>query len=147
MIEVFIDGASRGQGKNKASLGEAACAVVIFDKKKPAAQYARGLGKRTNNEAEYEALIAALLMCVMSDYRDPIIYSDSAVVVNQVNNKWACRSSRLIPLWLSVKEIQQEYRFRLVQVQRNKVSVADKLANKFLNTLSQVKKGANKSVE
>jgi len=139
MIEVFIDGASRGQGK--ASTGEAACAAVIFDKKKPAAQYARGLGKRTNNEAEYEALIAALLMCSMSDYRDPIIYSDSAVVVNQVNGTWACRNARLVPLWLSVKEIQKEYRFRLVQVPRAKVAIADKLANRFLNNLSEVKKG------
>ena len=85
MIEVFIDGASRGQGR--ASTGEASCAAVIFDKKKPTAQYARGLGKRTNNEAEYEALLTALLMCSMSDLRDPIIYSDSAVVVNQVNGK------------------------------------------------------------
>jgi ribonuclease HI len=139
MIEVFIDGASRGQGK--VTLGEAACAAVVFDKKKPTAQYARGLGQRTNNEAEYEALLTALLMCVMSDYSDPIIYSDSAVVVNQVNGVWACRHKRLIPLWLSVKEIQQEYRFRLVQVDRTKVAVADRLANKFLNNLQDLKKG------
>jgi len=57
MIEVIIDGAARGQGARGVTKGNASCAVIIFNKKKPVAQYARGLGRRTNNEAEYEALI------------------------------------------------------------------------------------------
>lgn len=138
MIEVFIDGASRGQGV-ASSKGEAACAVVIFDRQKPVAQYARGLGQRTNNEAEYEALITALIMCSMSDYRDPIIYSDSSVVVNQVTGKWVCRSPRLLPLWMSVNNIQKEYRFRLHQVKRDRVAVADGLGNTFLDNLETLK--------
>lgn len=141
MIEVFVDGASRGQGKR--ALGDASCAVVIFEKKKPIAQYARGLGNRTNNEAEYEALITALLMCTMSGYQDPIIYSDSAVVVNQVNEKWECKHERLLPLWMSVREIQDEYRFRLIQVDRTRVALADSLANKFLDNLEELRRSRN----
>jgi ribonuclease HI len=141
MIEVFVDGASRGQGKR--SMGDASCAVVIFDRKKPVAHYARGLGKRTNNEAEYEALITALLMCTMSNYADPIIYSDSAVVVNQVSGKWSCKNEKLVPLWMSVKEIQEEYRFRLYQVDRTRVALADSLANKFLDNLEELRLSRN----
>lgn len=137
MIEAFVDGASRGHNKNV--LGDASCAAIIFDRQKPVAQYARGLGKRTNNEAEYEAVITALLMCTMSGFTDPIIYSDSAVVVNQVNGKWACRHERLLPLWLSVMEIKEEYRFRLCQVERTRVSLADALANKFLDNLEELR--------
>ena len=137
MIEVFVDGASRAKGRR--SLGDASCAVVIFDKKKPVAQYARGLGLRTNNEAEYEALITALLMCTMSNYKDPIIYSDSAVVVNQINGKWQCNHPRLLPLWMSVNEIKEEYRFRLYQVDRTRVALADSLANKFLDNLTELR--------
>ena len=53
-IEVFCDGASRGQGQKK--VGDAACAVVVYKNRKKIAQFARGLGHRSNNEAEYEAV-------------------------------------------------------------------------------------------
>jgi len=140
MIEVVIDGAARGQGAKGVSKGNASCAVIIFDKKKPVAQYARGLGRRTNNEAEYEALITGLLMCTMSNYKDPIFYSDSAVVVNQINGSWKCKNINLLPLYLSVMEIREEYRFRVKQVDRSRVSLADALANKFLDKLESESK-------
>jgi ribonuclease HI len=104
LIQVYCDGASRGQGQK--TRGEAACAVVVYKNNKEIARYARGLGKRTNNEAEYEAVITSLLICSMADLYDPIIYSDSAVVVNHITGKWECRHESLLPLLHSVKEIQ-----------------------------------------
>ena len=137
-IEVFCDGASRGQGEKK--YGESACAVVVYKNKAPGkeekvVQFARGLGRRTNNEAEYEAVITGLLICSMSDFRDPIIYTDSAVVANQVNGKWQCKNQALLPLLMTVEEIKSEYRFRLVQVSRSLVWEPDKLCNLFLDQL------------
>jgi ribonuclease HI len=132
-IEVFCDGASRGQGQKR--VGEAACATVVYKNKKKVAQFARGLGTRSNNEAEYEAVITALLICSMSDFIDPIIYTDSAVVANQVNKKWKCKNKALMPLLMTVEEIQSEYRFRLIQVPRNLVWEPDQLANQFLDQL------------
>lgn len=130
-VEVFCDGASRGQGQKK--FGDAACAVIVYKNKKKVVEFARGLGARTNNEAEYEAVITALLICTMSDFVDPIIYTDSSVVANHVNQKWACKNSLLLPLLMTIEEIKSVYRFRLVQVQRNYVIEADSLANKFLD--------------
>lgn len=130
-VEVFCDGASRGQGQKK--FGDAACAVVVYKNKKKVVEFARGLGARTNNEAEYEAVITALLICTMSDFVDPILYTDSSVVANHVNQKWACKNSSLLPLLMTIEEIKSVYRFRLVQVQRNNVAEADSLANKFLD--------------
>lgn len=136
-IEIFVDGASRGQGQSKEP-GEAACAVVVYNKRKKIAQYARPLGRRSNNEAEYEALIAGLLICSMSnEIINPIIYSDSSLVVNQVNGKWECKNENLIPLLLSVKIIKEEYTFRLVQVPRAYVHEADTLANACLDRLAE----------
>lgn len=132
-IEVFVDGGSRGQGQKK--VGEAACAAVVFKNRKKIAHYARGVGKRTNNEAEYEAVILGLLMCAMADLTDPIIYSDSAVVVNQITRKWECRNPGLLPLLMSVRDIEEEFRFRIEQVPRRLVSVADELCNEFLDNL------------
>jgi len=141
-IEVFCDGASRGQGQRK--VGEAACAAVVYKNRKKVAQFARGLGSRTNNEAEYEAVIAALLICSMSDFLDPIIYTDSAVVANQINGKWACRNASLIPLLMTIEDIRQEYPFRVLQVDRSFVWEADFLANEFLDQLKQRKQIINK---
>lgn len=136
-IEVFCDGASRGQGQKK--FGEAACATVVYKNKKRIAQFARGLGKRTNNEAEYEAVIAALLICSMSDLVDPIIYTDSAVVANQINGKWKCKNASLLPLLMTIEEIRSEYKFRVVQVPRAFVWEPDALAGEFLNQLQEKK--------
>jgi ribonuclease HI len=99
------------------------------------AQFARGLGKRNNNEAEYEAVIAGLLICSMADLLDPIIYTDSALVANQINGKWKCKKDNLIPLLMTVEEIREEYNFRVVQVPRAFVWEPDSLANTFLDGL------------
>lgn len=132
-IEVFCDGASRGQGQKK--FGEAACAAVVYKNRKKMAQFARGLGPRTNNEAEYEAVIAGLLICSMSDLYDPIIYTDSAVVANQINGKWKCKNDALIPLLMTIEEIRSEFSFKVVQVNRSFVWEPDSLANTFLDQL------------
>jgi ribonuclease HI len=137
VIECFADGGSRGQGQKK--VGEAACAVFIYKNRRLYAQFARGLGKKNNNEAEYEAVLHAILMCVMADLPDPIIYSDSAVVVNHVNGKWACSAPDLLPLLMSIKSIQEKYRFRLVQVPRELVHEPDRLVNDFLDNLEEEK--------
>jgi ribonuclease HI len=141
-IEVFCDGASRGQGQKK--VGEAACAVVVYKNRKKVAQFARGLGGRTNNEAEYEAVISALLMCSMSDFIDPIIYTDSAVVANHINGKWKCKNKALMPLLMTIEEIKSEFKFRVVQVPRNIVWEPDSLCKQFLDQLEKRKEETEK---
>jgi len=138
-VEVFCDGASRGQGQKR--FGEASCAAVVYRNKKKVAQFARGLGPRTNNEAEYEAVITGLLICSMADLIDPIIYTDSAVVANQVSSKWRCKNASLLPLLMTIEEIRSEFNFRVVQVKRNYVWEADSLANQFLDNLKYRKDG------
>ncbi len=132
-IEVFCDGASRGQGQKKT--GEAACSVVVYKNRKKIAQFSRGLGPRSNNEAEYEAVIAGLLICAMADLIEPIIYTDSAVVANQINGKWECKNKSLIPLLMTIEDIRSDYNFRVVQVPRAFVWEPDALANSFLDDL------------
>lgn len=137
IIEVFCDGASRGQGQKK--IGEAACATTIYRNRKKIAQFARGLGPRSNNEAEYEAVIAGLLICSMGDLLNPVIYTDSAVVANQINGKWKCRNDSLLPLLMTVEDIRDEFNFKVVQVERSFVWEPDALANEFLDTLEKRK--------
>lgn len=136
-IEVFTDGAARGQGTDKPL--EAACAFVVYKNKKQITQFARTLGQRTNNQAEYEALIHALLACSMADYLNPTIYCDSSVVVNHVNGVWNCRSAELLPLYMTVQQIKEVFPFRLIQVPRARVYIPDQLCNHQLDLIQEEK--------
>jgi ribonuclease HI len=137
LIEVFCDGASRGQGQKR--VGEAACSAVVYKNRKKIAQFARGLGARSNNEAEYEAVISALLICSMAELYNPIIYTDSSVVANQINGKWKCRHASLLPLLMTIEDIRNEFNFKVVQVDRSFVWEPDELCNEFLDKLEERK--------
>ena len=135
LVEVYVDGASRGQGTEV--MGEASCGIVIYKNRKLIGSFARGLGKRTNNEAEYEAVLNAIMMCWAADLQDPIIYSDSKLVVNQVNGSWSCDTVELLPYLITIQDIREVFRFRLQHVPRREVNNADWLANEFLDKLSE----------
>lgn len=137
-VQVFVDGAARYQGSEKPN--EAACAVVITRNKKTLAQFAQGLGNVSNNHAEYQALISGLLICSMANFPMPIIYSDSLVVVNHTNDVWKCTSHELLPLYITVKEIQAEFGFTLVHAPRSKVFMADHLCNVMLDKIDDERK-------
>lgn len=139
VYEVFVDGASRGQGtrdeEGNLVQGHGAAAVLIYKNKKLIGQYARALGRTHNNQAEYEAVLIAVMMCWAAGLEDPIIYSDSNLIVNQVNGEWDCKNDDLLPLLLSVQEIQDVYRFRIKHVPRSYVAEADELVNKLLDNM------------
>lgn len=137
VITCFIDGAARNQGSGRSV--EAAAACVIYNKRKEVIRFARTIGSRSNNAAEYEALIQCLLICSAASFPRPTIYCDSAVVVNHTLGKWQCRSEDLLPFYLAVKSIQEEYPFDIVQVPRDKVFIPDRLCNEALDQLEEQK--------
>ena len=58
-------------------------------------EYSFRLGFRaSNNEVEYEALLAGLRTILVMGARDVEIYSDSRLVVNQVEGSFEARDSR-----------------------------------------------------
>lgn len=129
--ECIVDGGSRGQGFDPRG-GQGAAAVLIYKNNALKGQYARPLGRCTNNQAEYEAVILALLICWAADLHNPIIYSDSQIVVNQIAGKWKCNEN-LAPYLLAVREIQSDFYFRIVHVSRSRVSEADLLVQQILD--------------
>lgn len=143
IYEVYVDGASRGQGTGK--IGDAAAACLIYQNKKLIGQYARGLGYRTNNEAEYEAILLGLFFCWAADLKDPVIYSDSLLAVKQITSEWECNSPALVPLLASIREIQDEFRFRIIHVPRNEVANADYLVKDFLDNFQEKSRSRSKS--
>lgn len=78
-------------------------------------------------------------MASSAQLEDVHVYSDSLVVVNQVNGIWRCKSEELLPFYLSVKIIQRELRFSLIHVPRHLVWLPDKLCNVALNYMADFK--------
>ena len=49
----------------------------------------------TNNETDYEALIAGLDLAKAAGATSVVIYCDSQVVTNQVNGDYECKGERM----------------------------------------------------
>lgn len=52
----------------------------------------------TNNQAEYLTLIEALRYAGEMKLQNVVIYSDSQLIVNQVNGEWRVKDANLQPL-------------------------------------------------
>lgn len=62
----------------------------------------------TNNEAEYLAIVEAVNSSLVKPEDPLLIYSDSQVVVNQLNKKWNIKSKKLRKLFIRVLDIINE---------------------------------------
>ena len=49
----------------------------------------------TNNEAEYEALVARLDLVKAAGAKNMIIHCDSQVITSQINSDYECRNERM----------------------------------------------------
>ncbi len=101
-ISIVTDGASRGN-PGPASIG---FAIYEGDLKKLLEEEAKYIGKATNNEAEYQALIWALERVKKYSFERVIHYSDSQLMVRQLRGEYAVRSKRLRPLFRKVQVLK-----------------------------------------
>ena len=58
----------------------------------------------TNNEAEYEALIAGLDLAKAAGAANMVMYCDSQVVTNQVNGDYECKNEWMKKYFEQVKD-------------------------------------------
>ena len=80
--------------------GPAGAGVYITDAASGAVLHQAGyyLGKSTNNEAEYAALIRGLETAKALDASAVKVNCDSQLIVEQVNGRWKVKEVRLQPL-------------------------------------------------
>ena len=106
---LYTDGASRGNP------GPAAIGAVIRDSKGVVlARISRRIGKTTNNQAEYHAVIAALSNSKITSVDESIdICSDSQLIINQLNRRWNIKEDHLRKLaeqiWLLCKDLKVRF--------------------------------------
>lgn len=142
---LFTDGASRGNGTDSCM---SSCGVVLFP---PFASHDKS-GKsvvdvsredimdcrsfvigpaRTNNQAEYEAVIAGLLCAAFLRLDHIHIFADSQVVVDQVNGHSNCLNLHLKQLLNIVEDLKRCFvSFGITHIKRKHNTLADEYANR-----------------
>jgi ribonuclease HI len=128
---VYTDGASRGNP------GPAAIGYSIYDSSgELVEQDARTIGRHTNNEAEYQALIWAIERA-KAHARGPVkFHSDSELMVHQVNGVYKASNERMRNLLAMVhKETEGIGGFKMVYAPREtpKIQIVDGLVNEALD--------------
>lgn len=128
---MYTDGGSRNNP------GPAAVGVFIETLRK---QYGHYIGEKTNNEAEYEAVILGLKKIKQNIGKEKAknteieIFLDSEFVAKQMNHEYKVKEPELQKLFLEVWNLMLDFgkvTFNHIPRERNKV--ADKLVNQALD--------------
>ena len=96
----------------------------------------------TNNEAEYEALVAGLDLTKAAGAENMIIHCDSQVITSQINGDYEYRNERIKKYLEEVKNRISSLEVKFVQILREENEYADRLAKaasaEFMNASKQV---------
>jgi ribonuclease HI len=125
-LVIHFDGGSRGNP------GPASAGVVITDADtgKPVHEAGYFLGKHTNNVAEYQGLLRSLEQAQKLGGTTLEIYSDSELLVRQVNREYRVKSPDLKPLYEKAVKLLGGFKsWKVTHVRRDKNARADELAN------------------
>ncbi len=121
---IHIDGAARGNP------GPAGVGVIVFGNKKEKITFSAYIGETTNNVAEYTALLNALEIPEVKESKVIKIYSDSELLVNQINGFYRVKNRMLQTLYAQAKQVLADFKkVEIEYVPREKNAGADKLAN------------------
>ena len=128
-VIAYTDGASRGNP------GPAAAGFILT---KPDGAELKSkaffIGETTNNVAEYTAIVKALEAAVETSAESIIVFSDSQLLVRQINGQYKVKSEQIRPLFQQAVELLGRFGSWKVQfVNREKNKEADKLVNQALN--------------
>ena len=100
-VIIHADGASLGNP------GQAAIGATIKDEQgRLVARISQRIGRATNNQAEYRAIVAALEEATKLGAKQVDINLDSELVVRQISGQYRVRKASLKPLYYRVKQLQ-----------------------------------------
>lgn len=128
-VLIFTDGGARGNP------GPAAVGAVIYDETKTIIEkYSKYIGERTNNQAEYEAVVLGLKEAKKMGAREVDLYLDSELVVNQLLQKFKVKNKELEPLFVKAWNLSNEFKkVNYFHVTRERNKEADRLVNQVLD--------------
>ncbi|KAL0373494.1 UNVERIFIED_CONTAM: hypothetical protein Sradi_3265100 [Sesamum radiatum] len=120
---LYVDGSSTLMGSGSG--------IIIESPQGDKFEYAIKLEYHSsNNEAEYEAFLAGGELALAAGAKKVIIYSDSQLVVNQVQGSYEARDEKMAKYFEKVKNLLEKFEeASVVQISRVNNSAADQLAS------------------
>jgi len=108
-VRIYTDGGARGNP------GPAGIGAVIIDldqgkEGETLATVSKYIGKTTNNQAEYQAVISGLKEAADLKAQEVEIVSDSELLVKQCNGEYKVKDSDLAKLFMEVYNLQQNFK-------------------------------------
>lgn len=132
---IYTDGGSRGN-PGPAGVG----AVIANEKNQVIKKYSQAIGNKTNNEAEYEAVILALqkIKHLFGKQKtrdlDIEIRMDSELVARQLGGKYKIQEEHLFPLFIKIWNLRMDFgKIEFIEIPREKNHEADQLANEAMD--------------
>lgn len=130
-LSVYTDGASRGNP------GPSAISYAIYDFTGHLIEKgAKCIGKHTNSEAEYEALLWAIERVRERTCDHLRLFSDSEFMVRQINGEYKAsdeRMKRYLETTLANKKLFAFFEVRHVSRDNPRIQLVDQLANEALD--------------
>lgn len=134
-VIIYTDGGSRGNP------GPAAIGVILTDEKgRVLKEYAQKIGRATNNEAEYEAVIFALQKARLLFGKKKVknmeieVKTDSEFVAKQLNGQYKILDRKIEQLFLKTWNLKIDFgKIIFKHIPRSENREADKLLNRALD--------------
>ncbi len=128
-LAIYADGAARGNP------GPAGIGVVIEDERgRVLKEVSQFVGQKTNNQAEYMALIQGLEAAAEYQADAVQVRLDSELLVRQLRGEYKVKSPLLKPLMSQVQELLARYRVVGIEhIERQYNRAADRLANQAID--------------
>jgi ribonuclease HI len=103
-LSIYTDGASWGNP------GPAAIGAVVKDgQHNVLAEVSRHIGETTNNQAEYQAVIAGLKEAAKFEADEVTLYVDSELVAKQLSGRYKVKNLFLFPLYREALELTKKF--------------------------------------
>jgi ribonuclease HI len=127
-VHVYFDGACRGNP------GPSAVGWVLVSGDGIIAEHGETIGHATNNQAEYEALLAGLRAGEQFGFDEAEVRGDSQLIVKQVKGAWDTNDPELREKRVEARELLERFDdWSLTHVPREVNDRADELANEALD--------------
>lgn len=147
-VDLYVDGGVRGNGR-ETNVGGFGIVAVYNDQ--PHEEFYRGFRNTTNNKMEIQAAIEGLKLMLGKNYLVEV-FSDSAYVVNCINQKWykkwfingwVTSSKKPVEnreLWMELISLVEQFPFiKFTKVKGHSTdewnNLADSLANKAMDEM------------
>ncbi len=126
-MKIYIDGIC------KPNPGEMGIGIYFED----GTEISEAVGKGTNNEAEYIALLKALQEAKARGLRDVTICTDSRLLANQMGGDWQIKSETSRKYVPKIYSIMKDIKVKFEWIPREQNKKADQLSKRALIMMGQ----------